>query len=71
MLDEILDLDGLSVLLRFVEVLSLKRVILLRGTTTPLFLTPLLLLSTLEDFVGSSRLDFRNVFVYKEFSGDK
>ena len=64
-LEEILDLDGLSVLFRFV--LSLKSVMLFRGTTTP----PLLVVdfddeSTFEDLDDSSRLDLRNVFVCKK-----
>jgi hypothetical protein len=60
-LDEMLDLDGLSVLLRFV--LSLKSVILLRGTTTPPLLDDFDKESTLDDFDDSSRLDLRNVLV--------
>ena len=56
-----LDLDGLSVLLRFV--LSLKSIILLRGTTTPPLLDDFDKESTLDDFDDSSRLDLRNVLV--------
>ena len=67
-LDEMLDLDGLSILFRLV--LSLKRVMLFRGRMTPPFdvvgdnvVLLLPTLSTLLDFWTSSRLDFRKVFV--------
>ena len=58
-----LDLDGLSILLRFV--LSLKRVMLLRGTTTPLEAFVVVERSEVLDFDVSSRLDLRNVLVWK------